>query len=230
MSYTAKRFFLLELYAKIFNKLQSILRNRALIAFVILLYGIYRFRTKKHDNVPVAPHYKPLIGHTLFVRRHIFQKKDILQKEVEIFKQMGKNGGLFSVILPSRTQIYIADPKIFDFVFREQFADAIKHPNTYKSLEILLGDGIFSTNGSKWKKHRAVASHMFTVRALRDYMFKVFNTTTDDLLSKFDEIKKRNEHKVNFYDMWNRLTFEAFTKIAFGVDVGVINPLQNGKV
>merc|ERR1719148_47651 len=120
---------------------------------------------------------------------------------------------MFSLTLPTRTQIYVCDPKIADLVFRERFSDPIK---------VMLGDGIFTVNGTKWKKQRTIASHMFTVRGLRDYMFDVFVDTTDHLLAKFDEIDD-GSHIIDWYDMTNRLTFEAFTKIAFGVDVGCIS-------
>lgn len=71
-------------------------------------------------------------------------------------------------------------------------------------------------NGENWKKQRNIASHMFTVRALKDCMFETFDSTMDRLLEKFEELKQ-TQSSINMYDMWNRLTFEAFTKIAFGM-------------
>lgn len=147
-----------------------------------------------------------------------------LEKETEILQTLGKDVGMFSMNIATRSQIYVADPKIADLVFRQQFSDAIKADDAFDPIKVLLGDGIFTSNGTRWKKHRSVASHMFTVRSLRDYMFRVFVETTDELLAKFDEI--HNSHTggqvVDCYDMFNRLTFEAFTKVAFGVDAGCI--------
>ena len=62
---------------------------------------------------------------------------------------------------------------------------------------------------------------MFTTRSLRDYMFKNFLETTDRLISKCDELML-SEKNVNMYDMFLRLTFEAFTNSAFGIDVNAI--------
>merc|ERR550539_691060 len=63
---------------------------------------------------------------------------------------------------------------------------------------------------------------MFTVRSLRDYMFEVFNDTTDVFLSKCEEMNSKNGY-VDIYDMFNRLTLEAFTMVAFGVSLGTIS-------
>ena len=72
---------------------------------------------------------------------------------------------------------------------------------------------------------------MFTVRALRDFMFDVFCSTSDHLLDKIDELRNDNGNvndgnavgvAVDVYDCFNRLTFEGFTKIAFGINVGEI--------
>ena len=65
---------------------------------------------------------------------------------------------------------------------------------------------------------------MFTTRSLRDYMFKNFMETTDKLLLKCDELSNINgKNGIDMYDMFLRLTFEAFTNTAFGIDVNAIS-------
>ena len=67
---------------------------------------------------------------------------------------------------------------------------------------------------------------MFTTRSLRDYMFKNFMETTDKMLLKCDELMNTNDN-INMYDMFLRLTFEAFTNTAFGVNVNAISVAPN---
>eukprot|EP01084_Bolivina_argentea_P138605 243975_1 len=212
------KFFLIQLCLNIYNELRRIFGAKAL-AFAIICVFINKYRAKKHDNIPGAPHWIPIIGHMALMAKYF--KRGWLQKEVEIFNNLGTNG-IFSGIMPTQKMIFVANPKIVDLVFRERFPDAIK-AGPFEVLKCLLGDGIFTSNGIVWKKHRAIASHMFTVRSLRDYMFTVFNDTTDELLNKFDQLLENNDNIIDCYDMFNRLTFEAFTKIAFGVDVGAID-------
>eukprot|EP01084_Bolivina_argentea_P138608 243981_1 len=214
-------FFLIQLSLNLYKKLCSIFGAKSVVVFAIISVLIYKFRAKKHDNIPGAPLWLPILGHMPLIAKYF--ERGWLLNEVEILNKMGKNIGMFSCVIPTQTQIYCADPKIADLIFREKFSDAIKGDSPFGALKVLLGDGIFTSNGAVWKKHRAIASHMFTVRSLRDYMFEVFVNTTDNLLNKFDELLANNDNIIDFYDMWNRLTFEAFTKIAFGVDVGAIS-------
>ncbi|ETO31038.1 electron carrier protein, partial [Reticulomyxa filosa] len=74
-------------------------------------------------------------------------------------------------------------------------------------------------------KHRQIASKIFTVRSLKDHMFKCFMATTDEFLLKMEELRcdEASElRSVNISDMFARLTLEAFTYIAFGVKVDCI--------
>jgi len=213
---------IVSLLLAIYSKLRSIFGTKALIVLSIVLGVLYKWRAKKHDNIPGAATFHPIIGHALFLNKHFHT--DWLPASADILLKRGKEQALFSMVLPTRTQIFTADPKIADLVFRERFSDAVKGEEAFEPLKVLLGDGIFTSNGARWKKHRSTASHMFTVRSLRDYMFEVFEQTTDRLLDKVDEIAvMKNSDVVDFYDLFNRLTFEAFTKIAFGVDVGCIS-------
>ena len=209
----------LSLCFKVYQKCRERFGIKSLAVFGFLAF-IWKYRTRKHDNIPGAPDWLPIVGHAPMVLSYL--KRGWLEKEHEILTGMGKDIGMFSMNIATRSQIYVSDPKIADLVFRQQFSDALKTDETFGPVKVLLGDGIFTSNGLRWKKHRSIASHMFTVRSLRDYMFRVFEETTDELLAKFDDIDT-GDHVVDFYDMFNRLTFEAFTKVAFGVDAGCIS-------
>ncbi|ETO34855.1 hypothetical protein RFI_02232, partial [Reticulomyxa filosa] len=77
-----------------------------------------------------------------------------------------------------------------------------------------------------WKKHRQIASKIFTIRSLKDHMFKCFMATTDEFLLKIAELSGDDNDSdlksVNVNDMFARLTLEAFTFIAFGVKLDCI--------
>ena len=62
-------------------------------------------------------------------------------------------------------------------------------------------------------------------------MFVVFNQTTQQFIQKLEQlrIKPNNNNNntkdniIDIYDMYNRLTLEAFTQAAFGVQIGCID-------
>lgn len=41
-------------------------------------------------------------------------------------------------------------------------------------MEDLLGDGIFTVDGKKWRQQRKVASNEFSTKVLRDFSSKIF--------------------------------------------------------
>lgn len=85
----------------------------------------------------------------------------------------------------------------------------------------LLGKGIFASDAKQWRVQRRAASHLFTNYRLRNQMTVSFCKYADRLIEKCEEL--RGEDKtVDMFDMFNRMTLDAFTKIAFGYDLGCI--------
>eukprot|EP01083_Nonionella_stella_P192047 710257_1 len=222
---TGTRFFEITFLLNIYKKVYQIFGYKRLVILAAICGIILKYRVKKH-KIPSAPMYLPIVGHLRFAHKYFGrihpEGSDFLDVETEILQKLGKDNALFVIQIPQRTQVFVADPQIIDSVFRLRFNDANKGEQSFGPFRFLLGDGIFASNGLQWKRHRSVASHMFTVRALRDYMFEVFVATTDRLMNKFDELHHNGSLTVDVYDMWNRLTFEAFTTVAFGADVNAI--------
>mmetsp|Transcript_20084 Transcript_20084/g.31897 ORF Transcript_20084/g.31897 Transcript_20084/m.31897 type:complete len:574 (-) Transcript_20084:157-1878(-) len=185
----------------------------------LIVSALYSARSRPHDNIPMGDGYVPFFGHSLNVVKHWH---DFFEEEVIQFLKLGKDHAYYSASLPlGKNFIFLVDPKLVDLLFRVKFGDADKGPEIQEILAPLLGKGIFPSDGKMWKKHRSIASRMFTVRSLRDYMFEVFVETTDRWIQKCEEIQKENGY-VDMYDMYNRLTLEAFTQVAFGVRLGTI--------
>jgi cytochrome P450 len=51
----------------------------------------------------------------------------------------------------------------------------------YGIMKDLFGDGIFATDGEKWKHQRKLASHEFSTRVLREFSSVVFRTNATKL-------------------------------------------------
>lgn len=51
----------------------------------------------------------------------------------------------------------------------------------YTILKDLLGDGIFTVDGDKWKHQRKVSSYEFSTKVLRDFSSGVFRRNAEKL-------------------------------------------------
>jgi cytochrome P450 len=54
----------------------------------------------------------------------------------------------------------------------------------YSVMKDLFGDGIFATDGEKWRHQRKLASHEFSTKVLREFSSVVFRTNARKLADK----------------------------------------------
>ena len=53
-----------------------------------------------------------------------------------------------------------------------------------EAMKDLFGDGIFATDGEKWRHRRKLASHEFSTKVLRDFSSGVFRINAAKLAEK----------------------------------------------
>lgn len=61
----------------------------------------------------------------------------------------------------------------------------------HERMEVLLGDGIFNSDGEKWKQQRKTASAEFTMRAMRDLYSVAFTEEALKLSYLLDDIARQ---------------------------------------
>lgn len=94
---------------------------------------------------------------------------------------------------------------------------------TYKVMEFLLGEGLITTNGERWKSHRQVINKGFHVTELKT-MANVFNKHVHRLVRKWEELlnsKEESKDKMVDVDMSvdiRSLTFNMICEAGFGYD------------
>ncbi|XP_030024507.2 cytochrome P450 4C1 isoform X1 [Manduca sexta] len=67
----------------------------------------------------------------------------------------------------------------------------------YKYMADVIGEGILSGSGTKWRRHRKIATPNYGKRAIENYT-NTFNIEVDSLLTNLR--KKRTEQQFNIYD------------------------------
>lgn len=60
-------------------------------------------------------------------------------------------------------------------------------------LKDLLGDGIFTVDGDKWRQQRKISSHEFSTRMLREFSSAVFQKNAAKVADKLSEIAAANQ-------------------------------------
>lgn len=57
----------------------------------------------------------------------------------------------------------------------------------YSILKDLLGDGIFTVDGEKWREQRKISSHEFSTKVLRDFSNAAFRKNAAKLAQLLSE-------------------------------------------
>jgi len=104
-------------------------------------------------------------------------------------------------------------------VIKETFSCPYKWTKTPVGIERardFLGDGIFNTNGTKWRIQRKQASYIFSEKSLKDVMLPRMITGTKKIVDKFSTLSTDDSFDVQkaFHDIF----MDTFCQIAFGWD------------
>ncbi|KAJ8573239.1 hypothetical protein K7X08_009750 [Anisodus acutangulus] len=88
----------------------------------------------------------------------------------------------------------------------------------YSNLKDLLGDGIFTVDGDKWREQRKLSSHEFSTRVLRDFSSVVFRKNVAKLAHILSEAANSNK-TVDIQDLFMKSTLDSIFRVAFGVEL-----------
>jgi cytochrome P450 len=83
----------------------------------------------------------------------------------------------------------------------------------------MLGDGIFNTNGPRWKRQRKTGVKMFTRRAFGTFIADVFLKHSQTLWTR---LKATNGAEIDIQDLYYKFTLDSIGQIAFGVELGCL--------
>ena len=203
----------------------------AILALGVLI-GAFLLRAKKHPTIESLRPYHWFWGNLSHFLKHEHDMHDAIydatmktsrnKEDTKIIAQ------IFPFLSPNGTNIYLFDPSLIKYVFETKFEDFGKTDFVVDNLYELFGNGIFSADGSNWKWHRKVASRMFSLRNLRNYMFHCAVRNCDNLINKMIELSgidnesNRNGKSIDIYDLFGRFTLDCFVESAFGESLNTI--------
>jgi fatty acid omega-hydroxylase len=179
---------------------------------VIFIVWYKKFRHRRHDNIMTLPGWTPLRAHIPFLVKYLYN--GINEQVYELLKQ-SDFPPISSLNGFDRHGLLIMDPEILKFVWYTKFESFQKTNKVRDETEEMLGDGIFASDPPKWQFHRKIASRMFSMRTLKDYMFECTVKHTKHVIDTINSDEAFLQD-INIYDMLARFTLDTFTAIAFG--------------
>lgn len=124
----------------------------------------------------------------------------------------------YRLLSPFRNEIYTTDPANVEYILKTNFENYGKGSYNYSILKDLLGDGIFTVDGDKWRQQRKVSSYEFSTKVLRDFSSAVFRRNAAKLASVISEYASSNK-TLDIQDLFMKSTLDSIFKVAFGVEL-----------
>ncbi|XVF22676.1 hypothetical protein REPUB_Repub12eG0191600 [Reevesia pubescens] len=124
----------------------------------------------------------------------------------------------YRLLSPFRSEIYTSEPANVEYILKTNFDNYGKGQYNYSLLNDLLGDGIFTVDGDKWREQRKVSSHEFSTKVLRDFSSVVFRKNVAKLANIVSEAANSSEI-MDIQDLFMKSTLDSIFKVAFGVEL-----------
>ncbi|XP_028797459.1 cytochrome P450 704C1-like [Neltuma alba] len=132
----------------------------------------------------------------------------------------GKNQ-TYRLLTLGRNEVYTTDPINVEYILKTNFANYGKGEYQHTILKDLLGDGIFTVDGEKWRKQRKIASYQFSSRILRDFGSSVFKSTAVKLAAMVSEASTPNQ-MLEIQDLFFKSTLDSVFKVVLGVELDTL--------
>ncbi|KAF7137910.1 hypothetical protein RHSIM_Rhsim07G0024300 [Rhododendron simsii] len=124
----------------------------------------------------------------------------------------------FRLLGPFRNEVYTSDPANVEHMLKTNFDNYGKGLHNYRILGDLLGDGIFTVDGEKWRQQRKLSSYEFSTKVLRDFSSIVFQKNVAKLAKIISEATISNQI-MDIQDLFMKSTLDSIFKVAFGVEL-----------
>ncbi|KAL1531470.1 cytochrome P450 704C1-like protein [Salvia divinorum] len=176
----------------------------------ILLVSLFKFALAKKQQQPKKK-YHPVAG-TIFHLLYNFRRF------YDYLTDLTHKNTTFRILYLDNVEIYTSDPANIEYFLKTNFANYGKGSFHHDILEALLGDGIFTVDGEKWRHQRKMSSYEFSTRNLRDFSAGVFKENAAKLAHLISEAAASNQI-VEIQDLFMKSALDSVFKVVLGVDL-----------
>jgi len=157
----------------------------------------------------------PVLGNTLDMAQNGSRIHDWFEEQV---RASGGHPVVLRVIGHPPT-VLISTPHQYEEVARTRFEAFGKGPSVHDLLRDVLGDSILTVDGEEWKFHRRIMVGLFSQRALRGTMTQTLQKHARLFEGLLTDHIGGDSKPIDLFRELHRFTLNAFSEIAFGVDV-----------
>ncbi|KAJ4811898.1 Cytochrome P450 704C1 [Rhynchospora pubera] len=186
----------------------------ALLILLLIMKHLLFHSSKKRNYPPVAG----TIFHMLFNLHRISEHQTSLSRKYKTFR----------ILTPFGNYVFTVDPDNVEYILKTNFSNYGKGDINYQVMSDFLGDGIFAVDGDKWRQQRKIASFEFSTKVLRDYSSRAFKNYALKLTEIISKVASSNQ-MIDIQDLLMKFSLDSIFKIGFGVELGVLSGLQEGK-
>ncbi|XP_030485387.2 cytochrome P450 704C1 [Cannabis sativa] len=176
------------------------------LALVLTLFTVQFLRKNKAKKK-----YPPVAG-TVFNQLLNFKRLH------HYMTDLATNYTTYRLLSPFRNEIYTSDPINVEYILKTNFENYGKGSYNYNILKDLLGDGIFSVDGEKWRQQRKISSHEFSTKVLRDFSSVIFKKNASKLAKILSEVATTNQ-TIDIQDMSMKAILDSIFQVAFGLEL-----------
>nr|AVL92839.1 CYP450 [Locusta migratoria] len=191
------------------DTLQSILSTFVVVVVVHQLWKLVKAQSQLASRLAHIPGPKgwPLIGNTFEFGKG--NALDVLHNTIRLWKTYGT---AYLIWLGTRPFIFLIDADEVETVLSSPIH--IKKSVTYKFVEPWLGQGLLTSDGNHWRKHRKIITPTFHFKILEEFV-NVFNSNGDVMINLWKN--KLNGPAFDIYSYINLLTLDIISETAMGV-------------
>nr|DAD18630.1 TPA_asm: hypothetical protein HUJ06_020093 [Nelumbo nucifera] len=190
------------------------------LAVVLAILVFKAISTKTSSQRGTKKRYHPIAG-TIFNQLLNFHRLHHYMTDLAI------KYGTYRLLSPFRNEVYTADPVNVEYMLKTNFANFGKGLHNYEILSDLLGDGIFTVDGEKWRHQRKVSSYEFSAKVLRDYSSVVFRRNAVRLAKMLSDSAASNQI-FDIQDLFMKSTLDSIFKVGFGVELDSMGGSSEG--
>lgn len=116
--------------------------------------------------------------------------------------------------------VFTASPEHVKLILATDFENYVKGARFQRSMQDVLGVGVFNSDGDMWKFHRSITRPAFTRDRISD--FELFDRHAEIVVHQLKS-RLREGQPVDFQDLMGRFTLDSATEFLFGHCVHSLN-------
>ncbi|XP_017867961.1 PREDICTED: cytochrome P450 4e5, mitochondrial-like [Drosophila arizonae] len=188
----------------------------AFVALPIILYVLFELRVAKKKRLLSklnGPPTLPFLGNAHQMGN---SPAEILNTIFEFWHKYDRDN--FRFWIGYYSNILVANPKHLEVIMSSN--TLIEKSDIYDMLHPWLGEGLLTSKGSKWHKHRKMITPAFHFNILQDF-HQVMNENSAKFIKRLKEVSA-GDNIIDFQDETHYLTLDVICDTAMGVPINAI--------